>query len=444
MPLANAPRTAYGYVTDAQGYGAAMYDMLETVPDLIWPSSINTFSKMRYDPRVQATLNAYALPLRSGNWAVNPKGCRDEVVQFVADSLGLPVAGDNDGEGAARRRGVDWDDHLRLALLHLVFGHMPFTQRYEIVDGKAKLAELSERMPNTITEIRVDDNGHLKEILQYGEKTPIPASALVWYAHEREGAAWQGKSMLRAAYGPWLLKHEMWRVLATSSRRFGAGTPVVTAPPGATPAQITEAARLSQSIRVGDQGGAGLPNGFTLTLAGITGSVPDTLGFVRYLDQQIAESVLASVLNLDSSPNGSRALGETMIGLLEMSWQAVAREITGPATKLAVQIVDYNFGENENVPRIQVTDVNRPEATAEALKSLMDCGAIKYDPNLETAMRERYSLPPRDESYVPPTPPPLADPNAAPADQQGQPGKPTDTPDPANDIGTRRRQAVDA
>lgn len=395
MPISDAPRTTAGYMSDHLGIGPTFADLQETVADLMWPASVQTYGKMRHDPQIAATLNAYTYPLRSGTWVVDPAGCRDEVVQMVSDDLGLMILGSNDPPGPARRRGIKWHQHLRMALLSLVWGHMPFAQRYDILGGRARLAELSERMPSTITNIDVAASGVLRGITQFGEDRAIPASTLVWYAHEREGAAWQGRSMLRPAYGPWLLKHEMWRVLATSSRRFGTGTPVVHAPPGATPGQIAEATRLSQSIRVGDQGGAGLPEGFRLELVGITGSVPDTLGYVRYLDSQIAQSVLASVLNLDASPNGSRALGETLVGLLEMSWAAVAEEVTDVATGLAVQMVDYNWGENEPAPRIAATEINRPEATAEAVSQLMAVGALTADPGIDAALRARYRLPQR-------------------------------------------------
>jgi hypothetical protein len=393
VAVADAPRTISGYMSDYLAFGAAYADTTETVPDLIWPMSIQTYSKMRTDPQLTAVLAAFTYPMRSGTYAVDPAGCRDEVVALVADDMGLPVLGISAPPGPARRRGVKWSPHLRMALLMNVWGHMPFAQAYEIRQGRARLTDLAERMPSTITEIDTDDNGKLKGILQFGGDRLIPASSLVWYVREREGAAWQGRSMLRPAYGAWLLKHEMWRVLATSSRRFGAGVPTVHPPQGATPAEVADAARLAQSIRVGDQGGVGLPYGYAYELTGLSGSVPDTLGFVRYLDAQMAQSVLASVLNLDASPNGSRALGETLVGLLEMAWQAAAEEITDPATGLAVQMVDYNFGEDEPAPRIVATDINRPETTVQAITDLIRVGAIVPDAPLEAWLRARYKLP---------------------------------------------------
>lgn len=410
MPLADAPRTAVG--TLGTGYDALALDLLENVPALTFPLSSQVYSRMRTDPHIAGVLSSYELPLRSATYAVNPRGCRDEVVQLCADAWGLPIAGDNDGPGPARRRGVVWDDHLRLALLMLPFGFSPFAIRYDVGGSpiRARLAELSERLPQTITDIDIDDDGKLLGLRQNGSKKLLSANSLLIYTHRREGSAYQGRSMLREAYAPWLLKHEMWRVLGQSNRRFGMGVPSVTAPPGAAPADVTRAAQLAAGWRAGDRAGLGLPNGFTFDLSGMKGSAPDTLGFINYLDGQIATSVLAEILNLDTASTGNRALGDTVIGLLQMSWKAVAREITGPATQMNIQMVDYNFGEDEPVPAILCTDINRPEITSEAISSLVTCGALTPDLGLENDLRIRYDLPvikdaDRDQARTPETPP---------------------------------------
>jgi hypothetical protein len=407
VPMTDAPRTHTGSVTDTLStgmLGLVSDDALETVSDLTWPLSVTTYGRMRHDPQLTAVVNAYALPIQSAPWAVDPAGCRDEVVQLVADDLGLPILGADTEPGAARRRGVRWSEHLRLALLHLVFGHMPFEQRYDILDGRARLAALSERMPQSIADIEVNSDGTLKGIKQHtaGAKL-IAAKNLVWYVHSREGAAWQGRSMLRAAFGAWLLKHEVWRVHATSIRRFGMGVPSVEAPAGGTPGQVLEAQRLASAMRVGDQSGVGLPPGFKMALTGMTGSVPDAMTFIRYLDSQMAQMALVSVLNLDSSPNGSRALGETFVGLLVASQNSIGEQMANTATGLSVQIVDYNWGETEPAPRVVCGDAgSRPEVTAESIAALMGAGAVAADPALEAWVRDRWRLPQRDPDAPPP------------------------------------------
>lgn len=386
-----------------QGQGL-MSDWLETTADLIWPLTVRTYGRMRRDPQLTAVLAAYTLPILRANWRIDGAGCRDEVVQMVADDLGLPILGIDAEPGPARRRGIAWADHLRLALLSLTYGHMPFERRYEIRNNQARLINLGERLPHTITDIAVNNDGTLRSIRQEPTGTiDIPARRLAWYVHDREGANWAGTSVLRPAYGPWLLKHEMWRVHATSIRRFGMGVPNVKAPAGATPGQVLEASRLAAAMRVGDQSGVGLPNGFELAITGMQGSVPDAMAFIRYLDQQQSTMALAGLIDLGNTTNGSRALGDTFLDLFLLSLQAVADDIASTATSghpgmpgIVTDIVDLNWGEDEPAPRIVCADVGENhELNAEAISKLIASGALTADADLEAYLRGTYRLPAR-------------------------------------------------
>lgn len=460
MALADGPRNPAGYMSEQSFlFGGNFFDELETVPDLSWPHSVVTYNNMRRDPQLLAVLNAYSLPLRSGTWMIDPAGAKDEVVQFIADSWGLPILGDAEPTTTPyRRRGVLFKQHLRLALLQLVYGHMPFAFAGEVkqIEGKTRwqLNRLDERLPQTITALNVAENGDLISIRQFGSKFDIPARNLLWYTHDREGSNWTGTSMLRSCYGAWLLKHDMWRVLGTSSRRFGMGVPTVHAPAGATEAEVQNAARLASAMRAGDQSGQGLPDGYRAELMGLTGTVPDTLKFVRYLDQQMAQAALASILTLDATPNGSRSLGDVIVGLLRMSWEAVADEIAIPATELTAKIIDFNFGEDEAVPMIICTDLQHQERTFEAISALVSSGAITPDPALENAIRESYLLPSyagdEPSRYLAddpnrPAQPPAPDPNTVPpANPNGQAAPKPTAPAPAKSAGARIPGAIHA
>ena len=399
-----APTRDIGSIDSRDALGTQLADLQEYVPDLQWPLSVQMYARMRHDPKLSAILKAYSLPIRRATWAVDPAGCRDEVVQLVADDLGLPILGTDSEPGGARRRGVDWGEHLRLALLSLVYGFACFERRYEIRNGQARLVNLGERMQWTISEIDLNADGTISKVVQDIAATGgMPANRLLWYVHEREGATWTGRSLLRGAYGPWLLKHEMWRVTATSSRRFGMGVPSVEAPPGATPAQVTEAQRLASSMRVGDTSGMGLPHGFTARLTGLSGSVPDTKAFIEYLDQQMSTLALAGFLDLGQTATGSRALGESFVDLFMLSLQAVADELARVATAgqpgmtgAVTDLVNLNWGEDEPAPRVVCTDVGRRhDLGAEAINGLITSGAITADPDLEAYLRGTYRLPPR-------------------------------------------------
>ena len=402
--MATAPTRTLGHVDDA-AFGALLADALEHVEDCQWPASVNTYAIMRRDPQLAAVLAAYTLLIRRASWTIDPAGCRPEVARLVADDLGLPVAG-ADRPSAARVRGVSWRQHLRQALESLTFGHMAFELQADTSSGRARLAGLWERQPWTITQILVDPKtGALDGITQEGGRSraldvpQIPADRLAFYANDRNGANWAGVSLLRPAYGAHLIKREMQRVLATSNRRFGMGVPTIEWANGTnpTPAQMSEAQRAVTAARVGDQAGLTLPPGASLVLRGLDGSVPATLEFLKWLDSQMSGMALARFMDLGDSPNGSRALGETFTELFTLAVQSVADDIADTATRhVAARLVDWNWGLGEPVPAVRCSDVrSRREVTAEALKTLLDAGALSTDPALEEYVRREWRLPER-------------------------------------------------
>jgi len=367
---------------------------------------------MRHDPQLKAVLSAYCLPLLRATWAVDPAGCRDEVVQHVADGLGIGILGHDKKPGPARRRGVIWLRHLRLALEHLTFGHMPFELRYREEGGRLQLDNLGERMPWTIARINLADDGTISEVYQQTQQEPIPGDRLIWYVNEQEGSNWAGFSIMRPAYAAWLLKHETWRVHATSIRRFGMGVPYVEAPPGGTAAQVAQAQQLASAIRAGDQSGAGIPQGFKPMLMGLTGTVPDALAFIRYLDTSMAKMALAGLIELGETFHGSRALGETFLDLFMLALQGTADEVAQTATSgqpgmpgIVTDLVDQNWGPDEPAPNIRCLDVGEDyRVTAEALAALVTCKALEPDPTLDEWIRKQWRLPERDTPWTPPGP----------------------------------------
>lgn len=417
------PTSAHGRVDDnsiywSQGYGIVVDALLDYIPEVTWPQSIRTYSRMRWDPQLRAVIEAYMLPIRRAQWSIDGAGCRDEVTADVADNLGLPILGTDAKPTGLRRRGMQWDKHLRLALLDLVFGHMAFSRWYDLSGPKARIAGIAERMPSTVQNIKLTNNGEI-EYIEQGISIGVPdasmrinANELVWYAHDREGSNWTGQSLLRTAYSAWLIKHELWRVHATSIRRFGMGVPQVSAPPGAPEAATMQAKRLASGFRAGDNAGVGLPAGFSMELKGMTGSVPDALAFIKYLDTQITRATLTSLLDLSDSTHGSRALGETFMDLFLMALQTKADETADQGTEqLVLPLVDANYGEDEPAPKIVCGDVgSEHEVTAQTIQLLLAAGAITPDASLDEFLRKQYKLPQRVGAWVAPHTAPVDDP----------------------------------
>lgn len=415
-------------MTDEKGYqtlglmswGSLADEAHETNPDLQWPKSNEVYDKMRReDAQVGSVFRAVTLPVRKTGWMIDPAGARDEVVELVAQDLGLPIRGRDDEDPPLRTKDrFSWSEHLRLALLELVFGHSIFEQVYRIEGGRARLRKLAWRPPRTISDIKVAKDGGLVAIEQHGNLSSkpitIPVERLVAYINDREGGNWVGQSLLRTAYKNWLLKDRMLRAQALTVERNGLGVPVYTGAP--VPDGADEEARakweksekeaglkLATGFRAGEAAGASIPHGATLELKGVSGKLPDTDQPIRYHDEQIARAVLAHFLNLGTE-TGSWALGSTFADFFTASLNALAEQLRDTTQQHVIEdLVDANWGEQEPAPRLVFDPIgSESPATAEAIKLLLDSGALSKDPALEAYMRAKYGLPMRQE----PTPEP--------------------------------------
>lgn len=399
---ANAPTAAIGY-TQAPHYNWWLYEN-ETTPELQWPQSIYVYDQMRRtDAQVASVLRAVTLPVRRTPWRIDPNGARPEVVQFVADDLGLPVAGEHDVRPPLRSKNrFSWPEHLRLALTMLPFGHSYFEQLYRVnADGtEAHLAKLEFRPQTTIERIDVATDGGLIAIKQYWTARdrvpqPIPVDRLVGYVHEREGGNWLGTSILRNCYKNWLLKDRLLRVQAQTIERNGMGIPDYEA--AETETSLAAGLALTTTLKAGEASGVSRPNGSKLRLMGVEGTLPDADKPIRYHDEQIARAVLAHFLNLGTE-TGSWALGSTFADFFTLSLQTLAQMIASTATQHIIEdLVDVNWGPDEPAPKLCFDEIgSRQQATAESLKALVDAGIIHPDEPLEGATRQFYGLPPAD------------------------------------------------
>jgi hypothetical protein len=411
-----------GYQTDSGllGWTALLGAVHETNPELQWPQSLNVFDKMRReDPQVKSVLRAVTLPIMRTDWSIDGAGCRDEVTQFIANNLGLPVKGESFVSPLRTKGRFSWKEHLRLALLELVYGHSFFEQVYDQTDGNTRLSKLAWRPPRTIADISVGSDGGLEAIKQHAQAGTsdirIPVDRLVAYVNEREGANWLGESLLRSAYKMWVLKDRVLRIQALTAERNGLGMPVFTAAAAPESATFEEAVafldkeiaaglKIAKQARAGDAAGASLAYGSTLKFQGVDGKLPDTDGPIRYYDEQIARAVLAHFLNLGTE-TGSWALGSTFANFFTDSLNAVAQHIAEVTNQHVIEdLVDYNWGPTEPAPRLVPAAIGEQQpVTAEAIKALLDSGAIEYDEPLEVYLREKYTLPVKDASTARPS-----------------------------------------
>ena len=415
----------------------------EKVPDLQWPRSIDVFGRMaREDGRVNSLLQAIGLPIRAANWKLDPAGARDEVVEFTARALNVPIKDADPNDTATRQRGrFSWNHHLQLVIQGMLqYGHAFFEQVYRIDDdGRATIRKLAPRPQGTVSKILVARDGGLVAIRQYPpmsldgrapainipNEIEIPVSRLVAYVRDQEPGLWIGRSILRPAYKHWLLKDQLMRIQTAAAQRNGMGVPVATGAEGASDEDIQKLQKMASSFTGGLKSGVGLPFGAMMQLLGVQGNLPDLQSAIDYQDKQIALAGLAHFLNLDGG--GSYALASVQENTFSQSVQAFATEIADVANAHVVEdLIDINFGENEPAPRLVFDKIGSQfEVIANALKTLYDAGILIPDRTLEEAVRNDFGLPAKDLPPLPPegpTPPEIPAPAPSPEEGQGDTG----------------------
>ena len=455
MAPKSPPITEKGYVNPLGGIMSGWTqggDQFETVPDLLWPRSIQTYTRMaRDDSRLSSILQAIALPIRLTSWRIDPAGASDEVVQHIADDLGLPIVGDDMERPHRRAKGrFSWGVHLQQALTYLQFGHSIFEAVYRMDGGRARLMRLSPRPQSTIAWWNVARDGGLLSIEQWpaglyatpgtsvavpgGGRSEIPSDRLLVYVRDPDPGVWQGNSILRPAYKNYILKDELLRIEAAAARRHGIGVPAAWAPPEEShdPERVAEYQKAASAYQGGSSAGIGLPAEARFEILGPTGAPMDPRRAIEYHDHQMALVALAHFLNLDGK-GGSYALASVQQDTFVQAVGAVADHIRETAQAHVIDdIVDWNWGEDEPAPRLVFDAIgSRQDATASAMQQLVSAGLLTPDDRLESFIRQMTGLPAPDEdddTEDPAEPDEDSDPTDDPDETDEPIGTPTATP----------------
>lgn len=397
-----------------EGYAAAGW---EENPDLAPEYRIRMYDRMRRtDGQIASMAQAVTWPIRRTTWTLNTTGVDPAVAAFVQDQFNL------DG-GEHLQGGLNWPEHLRELLLALWWGYAPFERWWEYGPGRTPGApktignlKVGLRPATTVQEIRVNPDGTLAGLIQLpitydtsmtsgthyvsagsaqtGRDLWMPARDLAFYCFEREGADWQGTSLLRAAYKDWYLKELHVRASAQGTERNSMGIPAIGYD---NPDDRAEAERVGREYRAGAEAFIAYDRTkLSVEILGVNGTLADPTPKIEYHDRQMTRRVLAMFLDLGHDA-GARSLGETFADFFAMSLNTIADWAAISATvNLIRPMVDRNFGPGRPIPVLQCEEITAGQsATAEALGILAEKGIITPDGELEAQQRRAYGLPER-------------------------------------------------
>jgi hypothetical protein len=334
-------------------------DPLETNPIWMFPARINTVQAIRTDAQAQGLLTGTLWPIYRMSWYIDPNNAEDSTVERVSGDLNLPIGKPDPLKPPYFRRTqhrFNFGEHLEYALDAVADGLEIFEQNgYIGPDGKFHYKKLAPRPLTTIDRIVIEKDGGIDYIVQnYADSKSIPVEQLVVYSFQRRGANWYGRSLLRGCYAPWLLKDRAQRVGVMNIQRAGVGTPIAEAPPGATDPDIQALNRLMERFTAGERTGGAVPYGSKVRLIGVEGSQPDTVGFIKLMNEEMARAFFEMFMQLGQTTSGSRALGQTFVDYHKLAIEYVASWFAAVFNEHVIEDdVEWNDGPDaEYAPRL--------------------------------------------------------------------------------------------
>ncbi len=451
------PRKARGASGRGNRWGFLNQD--EENFDLLFPAGLRVFDKMyRTDPDVRRNVWMVANPIIGATWSVEPHGGEE--------------AGERDLEAA---RALEWalfenmrprlKGHLSQALpVAIRSGFCPFEQVWEAADyeGRTLLAPatLGLRLPRTILRFNQDGEeleGLTQQTIERGT-VELPASDLVYYRFGAEGDNWEGISLLRAAYKPWLIKEKLEKIDAIKQERQATGVPVAYPPRGVDDAVLDDVEEILANLRTAeasyivspgphaqdlDDGGEGWRFEILSHNAQENSDVHPSL---QYHSDKIAAAFLAEFMRLGQGQGavGARATADVQQNPFLAAVEAMASEIeTVLNESLVARFTALNF-EVDQPPKLSMSLVDETSLSelADYVQKLVNAGALHADPALEEFLRDRADLPPEDpnarqtrqQAATPPPAPPAPAPSPAATPKPAKPGPPPSAePKPAAD-----------
>lgn len=404
----------------------AGYLQEEYLRELQGKDAADIYDKMRRsDPKIKMITSAMKNPIKSASWEVVGVDNQDSPDVIAQKELISHILFNDLG-------GKTWRSFLHEALSMIEFGYSLFEKTYVPVIGHPKfgsyngIKSISFRSQRTIERWNLDKAGTLTSVSQYAygdsqRVVDIPASFLLHFAIDMEGSNFEGISILRPCYGPWLRKNQFLRLIAAGVEKYAIPIPILDVPSGEeNSAQYRKALEALKKYVSHQCNYLTKPKGWDLTLTPNPFDAEKVRDVINAENVEMVNAALANFLELGQSGSGSYSLSfdlsDFFLGGLEYIADQICETING---QLIPELIAMNFGGAPKV-KLQCSGISdrAGEELSKVLLNLTQAGILKSDDRLEESLRKRFGLPDREESTTIQTAPGIAP----------TPGTPTPTP----------------
>ncbi|WP_144498287.1 phage portal protein family protein [Bacillus paralicheniformis] len=278
-----------------------------------------------------------------------------DMIKLSATARGFNVVGDD----AETKRYADFinenfelihgnmEDVIGEMLTALEYGYSATEKVFEQKDGKIILKKMKTLDPHSIT-VKTNWFGDLEWIMQRigSKQIKIPASKILWYAHDKRFGNPYGQSVLRTVYKHWYIKDKMYRFANIAYERYG--TPLLIG----NVADAKDVSKMEKLLRK-INGLTGLAISGGDEIKAIQGSNADFVGYIEHHDRMIMEGLLVPpmLLGLSRGQSGSYALSGNQFDIFLIRLEALQRDLKSIIEEQVIRpLIDLNFPNVKKYP----------------------------------------------------------------------------------------------
>lgn len=364
---------------------------------------------LRSEPQIAMINSSICNPIKSANWDFQP----DQMVpngQLHADLVKTIVT-----------EMLDWETALHEILTFLRNGYSVFEVVHNVIFNHPKfgtfngIKALAFRTQKTIERWNLEPvTGTLIDLEQYvysdiGTNATIPGQFVVVFTLQKEGDNYEGISLLRPMYGPWLRKNLYLKLAAIGVEKSAIGTVVGTTPKGKLDKDEQDNFKKILGSFVSHETAYIMkPEGWLVEILYNDFDPAKLKELIVQENTEMANAAVANFLALGmSGTGGAYALGTDLSDFFLSGIQNFADLICGVFNrKIIPDLIKLNFGEQQAYPKMVCSGINDKagKELADIVKSMVDGKVWTADDKLEEFTRKEFKMPPADPltARVPP------------------------------------------
>jgi phage gp29-like protein len=375
----------------------------EYLSELRGREAARKFDEMRRsEAQIAMLMNAITNPIKAANWDFEAYDESNPDFKMHSDFIEMLL-----------KEMIDFTTFVNEALTLMPFGFSLFEVVHNVVNNHPKfgtfngLKAIAFRSQKTIENWQLEiKTGALLGVNQYtfsdlGGNEFIPGEFLLVFTHAKEGDNYEGISVLRPMYGPYVRKNLYLKLAAIGLEKYAVGTPIGTVPAGKERSpEFAEFQAVLENYTSHETAYIIKPQGWDITIEKGDFDADKIKELLVFENGEMVNSMVANFLILGmNGSGGAYSLGSNLGEFFTSGIQSYADLVCDGVNRFLIpNLIKLNFGPQPGYPKMKCTGISDKAGKdlAETIKFLSDSRLIDPDMPLKEWLRKQYKMPKPD------------------------------------------------